>query len=221
MNAKDIENKVKALYENVEPGHLEQSDYKILRYELQGLKWKERFADESYKRKYGEKISKNKNKVSPELAFILWDRIHERGNKNSRTTKNFKALAKEYNLSLTYIYDIANGQHYAFGGEIIYKDSTRGIRINQTKINVEKERKEWYRSWFGILEFVSPDGIVYSGFENYIDASNFMHKQLGTKHNPNVAPEVKSFKKFGHLEIGEEIIGKQKFWKGWTFKRVP
>ena len=45
MKAKDIENKIKGLYKNVEPDHFEVSDDKILRYERQALQSKERWSN--------------------------------------------------------------------------------------------------------------------------------------------------------------------------------
>lgn len=188
---------------------------------IKGINTKKRFEDKEYTRKYGEQISKNKNPVSPELAFILWNKIHEKGNKNSRSLKNYKKLAKEHNVPLTQIHAIANGQHYAFGGELIYKGSKAGIRINQTEINVEKERLEWYRSWFGTLEFISPKGKSYAGFTNYRDASTFMIEQEGIIYGEKTVLEAKSLKKFGKLQIGEQTIGQLQFWKDWIFKRNP
>lgn len=46
MNSKDIENKIKALYEDVEPDHFEADDKTILSYEKRGIEYSERYKND-------------------------------------------------------------------------------------------------------------------------------------------------------------------------------
>lgn len=59
MNSKDIENKIKGLYKNVEPDHNLADDRRILSYEQRGIERKERFlSDEELQKRFTESIKK-------------------------------------------------------------------------------------------------------------------------------------------------------------------
>lgn len=172
-------------------------------------------ADDEYRRNYGITVSEKLNPISPSDAFDIYYATHQLGNKNARSMKHYKQLSKKYKVQLGLIIAIARGDHYAFGGRRV--GDNLNIRVNHEHVDPEHDYDVWYKSWFGILQLTDPQGTSYK-FDNYNDAGIFMSQQEGI---PVKEPLIKAFKKFKNLDIGEKMVGKQRFWKGWIFERKP
>ena len=80
MNSKDIENKIKRLYKNVEPDHNLADDQRILRYEKQAMEFSERYHND------------------PEFKKTIQSAHAKRGDEwRANVTANAKAIAEKHN----------------------------------------------------------------------------------------------------------------------------